>query len=284
MQRSRRFWMLLLLLVWSGLVTSAQTSRIAFYSPSEGIQGYCASLENRLSGSFKIADRSMVETAVNASHIENIFNLSREESRRLGASIGVERFVLMRTAKQRRAEIDGPGYIEAFAVYYVVDTRSGALAAFGLKSVRGDTDEAAEKALFAESGNIAADIENALRISRSRLDVPLPAGAIEMPETGEFDPNRLKLPIPYRRIKPAYPQLASLYAVAATIEIQVDIDADGRIVSTSIEKWAGFGLEESVENAVRAMSWRPAMRDGKPLAMRVLLRYNFAKIEKDEES
>jgi hypothetical protein len=36
-----------------------------------------------------------------------------------------------------------------------------------------------------------------------------------------------------------------------------------------------------VTDAVRAMNWRPAMRGGKPLPMRVLLRYNFTKVEKE---
>jgi hypothetical protein len=55
-------------------------------------------------------------------------------------------------------------------------------------------------------------------------------------------------------------------------------------VSSKIVRWAGFGLEEAVERAVRSMNWRPAMRNGKALPMRVLLRYNFRKVEKDEEA
>jgi hypothetical protein len=64
----------------------------------------------------------------------------------------------------------------------------------------------------------------------------------------------------------------------------VDIDAEGRIAASRIVRWAGFGLDESVEKAVRSMNWRPAMRNGKSLPMRVLLRYNFRKVEKDEEA
>ena len=40
---------------------------------------------------------------------------------------------------------------------------------------------------------------------------------------------------------------------------------------------AGFGPDESVTQAVRAMNFRPATRDGEPVASRVLLRYNFRK-------
>ena len=72
-----------------------------------------------------------------------------------------------------------------------------------------------------------------------------------------------------------------MYGVSGTVDIEADIDETGKISRTSIVRWAGYGLDESVERAVRTMNWRPAMRSGKPLPMRVLLRYNFTKIEKD---
>jgi hypothetical protein len=50
----------------------------------------------------------------------------------------------------------------------------------------------------------------------------------------------------------------------------------------AITRWAGFELDESVAKAVRSMNWRPAERNGKPLPVRFLLRYNFKKIEKDD--
>ncbi|MEO8042966.1 MAG: energy transducer TonB, partial [Acidobacteriota bacterium] len=84
-----------------------------------------------------------------------------------------------------------------------------------------------------------------------------------------------------RRIKPDYTTTAFLYDVRATIDVEADVDSDGRILSTRIVRWAGFGLEDSVEKAIRSMNWRPAMRGGKPLPMRVLLRYNFTKVDKE---
>jgi hypothetical protein len=51
---------------------------------------------------------------------------------------------------------------------------------------------------------------------------------------------------------------------------------------TQIVRWAGYGLDEAVTETVRRMNWRPATRGGKALPIRVLLRYNFKKIEKEE--
>jgi outer membrane biosynthesis protein TonB len=71
-----------------------------------------------------------------------------------------------------------------------------------------------------------------------------------------------------------------LYDTKATVDLEADVDLDGKIIGTRIVRWAGFGLDESVEAAVRSMNWRPAMRNGKPLPMRILLRYNFTKLDK----
>ena len=94
------------------------------------------------------------------------------------------------------------------------------------------------------------------------------------PETKNFRP-----PLPYRRISPEYTAIADFYNVEATVDISVDIDGDGKILETEIVRWAGYGLDESVTEAVRKMNWRPAERKGKFLPMRILLRYNFKDIE-----
>jgi hypothetical protein len=72
-----------------------------------------------------------------------------------------------------------------------------------------------------------------------------------------------------------------LYDVTATVERGVDLDAKGSIQRTRIVRWAGFGLDESVEKTVREMNWRPAELNGKNVPMRFLLRYNFKKPEKE---
>ena len=87
--------------------------------------------------------------------------------------------------------------------------------------------------------------------------------------------------MPYKRIKPEYTRTAYLYDAKGTVDISVDIDRHGTVNRTEIVRWAGFGLDEAVIAAVMQMSWRPAERGGKTLPMRVLLRYNFTKIEKE---
>ena len=102
-----------------------------------------------------------------------------------------------------------------------------------------------------------------------------------IPEAGTPAGKDFRPPVPYKRLKPEYTSLAFLYDARATVDILIDLDEKGNIMRTEITRWAGFGLDESVERAVRQMNWRPAERNGKPLPMRFLVRYNFKKIEKE---
>ena len=89
--------------------------------------------------------------------------------------------------------------------------------------------------------------------------------------------NGVRPPRPYRRIKPHYPEQAAHDNVEAIVDVLVDIDAKGNAGHIEIARWAGYGLDESVINTVKQLHFFPAMRDGVPIPMRVLLRYNFRK-------
>jgi TonB family protein len=223
------------------------------------------------------------ETAFRSVETEKDFNLTSGEAKRIGSVIGCDYFVLLRTRLQRRESLDRPTYYEAFVVVYLVNSRSGRLDGWILKTVEDSMPEKAEKLLLDQTKAIADEITKTIRDPVSAAAKSAAGKFEEVPPDGSPLAKGLKSPIPYRRLKPEYTPTAFLYGVRATVEIEVEIAADGKIERTSIERWAGYGLDESVDKAVRSMNWRPAMRDGKPLPMRVLLRYNFTKIEKDDE-
>ena len=106
----------------------------------------------------------------------------------------------------------------------------------------------------------------------------------EMPPENSPEAKNFRSPVPYKRIKPEYTGVAYLYGIAATVDILLDLDEKGNILRTEIVRWAGYGLDEAVTDAVRKMNWRPAERAGKPLPLRVLLRYNFKKVEKERSN
>jgi TonB family protein len=87
----------------------------------------------------------------------------------------------------------------------------------------------------------------------------------------------LRLPRPYRRLRPAYPDTAARANAEGTVDVLVDLDQQGEVTRTEIARWAGFGLDEASVNTALQLHFFPALRDGLPIPIRILLRYNFRK-------
>jgi len=87
----------------------------------------------------------------------------------------------------------------------------------------------------------------------------------------------LRLPKPFRRLRPEYPQSAAQAEAEATVDVVVDVGTNGEVGNVEVVRWAGFGLDEATVATVRQLHFFPAMRNGTPVPLRVLLRYNFRK-------
>jgi len=206
------------------------------------------------------------------------FNLTAEESKKIGAAIGCDAFILLRSMVQRRSAYKRDEYYEAYAAIYVVSSRTGRLVFWKLQRFEAPKPDKAAKLLADSTGALASEVADKLHAAiKNELAEPVPAAMEDVPDENSRAAKGFRAPIPYRRIKPEYTAQAALYDVAATVEMLVDLDEKGTILRTEIVRWAGFGLDESVDKTVRAMNWRPAERNGKSLPMRFLLRYNFKK-------
>ena len=263
------------------LSTSVNAQRIAVIEPErKGVEELGSAVRSDLASDFKILDDSMADAAFRSVTLADPFNLATSEARRIGEVLGVNSFILLRSTLQRRASIDREAYFEAYAIAYVVNSRTGSLIGWFRESVEAANEKESHAKLIAKTKPLAERISASLKANQ--FSIVRDAKFEEVPAEDSPLAKGLRTPVPYRRLRPEYTDLASSYGVRATVDIEVDIDADGAIARTSIERWAGFGLDESVEKAVRSMNWRPAERNGKPLPMRILLRYNFVKVEKDE--
>ena len=268
-------------LIFSSL-TSAQ--RVAILAPdrADTSRSFAEKLETALSEKLKIIDDSLSETAYRSAAIENPFNLTTDESKRIGAVIGCEYFVLVRASTLRRSSSQRPEYYESNAVIYAASSRTGRLVLWRLLRFEAGKTADAAKLLDRSVESLATQISTTLNATtKSEFVEPTASQIEEVPDADAPEAKNFRAPVPYRRIKPEYTAEAGLYDIKATVDILVDLDAGGTITRTEISRWAGFGLDESVERAVRQMNWRPAERNGKTLPMRFLLRYNFKKIDKD---
>jgi TonB family protein len=252
-------------------LNSAFAQKFAVIAPENTFVS--SKLSSELTEKLHALDSDLVTTAFRSASIEKIFNLSTTEAKTIGSAIGCDYFVLVKADNFRRSSFNKGDYFESFAAIYLVDSRTGNLLFWKLYSFEDKDPETANKKLFASVNIIVTEIND--NSKGKETDKP---SVSEMPEND----NRYRPPAPYKRLKPEYTEIASLYLVSATIDIEVDLDEKGNITRAEIVRWAGFGLDESVLETVKKMNWRPATKDGKALPIRVLLRYNFKKLEKAE--
>lgn len=268
----------------SFLFLPVAAQRVAILTPTntDTSRGYAAVLKKNLANTLTVLDGSMSKSAFDAAAPATPFNLTTEESKNIGSMIGCDFFILLRSADQRRSSFERPVYYQAYAAIYLVSSRSGRLALWRLSSFEDDKPEKARERLTVAAKILADEIAHTVKATaKLELDPPPAANLEEVPEPDSQAAKNFRAPIPFSRVKPAYPATAAFYDIAATVDILVDMDAAGTILNTEIVRWAGFGLDDSVEKTVRAMNWRPAERNGKFLPMRFLLRYNFKRFDKD---
>ena len=254
--------------------------RIAVLTPetNDVTQKYAADLTEHLSTKYNILDSSLSETAFRSVNVENAFNMNTKQSKAVASVIGSDYFLLVKSGTLRRSSFEKPEYYEAFNTTYAVSGRTGRLVFWDLKSFESNTPVEAERLLLNSAKVLAAEIRKRLEnVHKAELSEKVDLAFEEVPPDDSPLAKNFRPPLPYKRIKPEYTRTAYLYGIRATVDVSVDIDAAGAIIRTEIERWAGFGLDESVIDAVRKMNWRPATRNSKTLPMRVLLRYNFRK-------
>ncbi len=264
--------------------SSIEAQRVAILTPdnTDPSRSFAQKLEDSLSKRVRIIDDSLSETAFGSAKPETPFNLTKEDSMRIGAVIGCDYFILLKSATLRRSAYKRPEYYEANAVIYVVSSRTGRLLFWRLQKFEANKPKDADKLLAKSVDPLAIEIAAKLiATTKAEVSEPTPPAVEEVPDAHAPEAKNFKAPVPFRRIKPEYTAIAGFYNIAATVDIVIDLDAAGTITRTEIVRWAGYELDESVEKTVRQMNWRPAERNGKPLPMRFLVRYNFVKVDKE---
>jgi TonB family protein len=230
----------------------------------------------------RLVDRELARAAARGVGYRGSLNLTLREARDLAASVGCDFLITGDAQTLRRSPAGRPAYFEAYASVFLVSAHTGRLVRWERPAAEGPTPESAEAALSAAlDARAAARHLDAAARERAREETPraegptpaLPLVDLSREEAGAREDVRE--PAPYRRLRPAYTEEAARAEAEATVDALVEIDADGRVARVEVVRWAGFGLDESVAEAARAMHFRPATRDGEPVPSRVLLRYNF---------
>jgi TonB family protein len=294
MLKPRHFPLLLIVCALSASVTAqtvAQRIRVAVLDFGETGMGRLApdkltqalSLDDRL----KMIDREESRAAAHGAGYVGSLNLTLTEARDLGGATGSDFYITGDAQVLRRSPSTGPVYYEAYASIFIVSARTGRLILWDRPSFNAASEDAAAESLLKDLKERAARYVDAISAARAlEMDArarileragEAPAPVIEdAPEDEKvIARERLRLPQPYRRLRPAYPETAARAEAEATVDVQVEIDASGEVSRVEVVRWAGFGLDDAAVSAVRQLHFSPARRDGQAVPMRVLLRYNF---------
>lgn len=228
-----------------------------------------------------LLDRGMSGAAARGVGYAGSLNLTLDDARALGAAVGCDFYLTGDAQTIRRSASARPVYFEAYASVFVVSARTGRLVLWERPTAEADTADGAESSLLAALDSrvgaryAAAILDAAARAERERSEASAETASVIDLSADASAHADLREPAPYRRLRPAYTDAASRAEAEATVDAEVEIGADGEVGRVRVVRWAGFGLDEEVVSTVRQMHFRPAMRDGEPVAVRVLLRYNF---------
>ena len=241
----------------------------------------------RSSGELNVADADLSRAAAKGIGYSGSLNLAASEARNLGAALATEFFIIGDAQTLRRSSFQKPVYYESYCSIFLVSTRTGKLIFWDRPSFENTEATRAELLLSQHlSGDVftrrlITSIRKAHEDERAQRTV-LPNAAEAVIEEAPDDEKAaevqgIRLPRPYRRLRPNYPDTAARAEAEAIVDVVVDVGADGEVGEVQVVRWAGFGLDESTVATVRQLHFFPAMKNGTPIPMRVLLRYNFRK-------
>ena len=241
----------------------------------------------RASSAVQMADADLSRAAAKGIGYAGSLNLSVTEARDLGAALATEFYIIGDAQTLRRSSFEKPVYFESYCSIFLVSTRSGSLLFWERPSFE-NTEATRAEALLSQhltsdafTSRLIAVIRKAQeheRVQRTVLNTPVDGVIEEAPDDEKAAANQgIRLPRPYQRLRPGYPDAAARAEAEATVDVAVDVGADGEVGGVQIVRWAGFGLDESTVATVRQLHFVPAMKNSAPIPMRVLLRYNFRK-------
>ena len=241
----------------------------------------------RKTGEVVVADADLSRAAAKGIGYSGSLNLTLTEARDLGAALATEFYILGDAQTLRRSSFQTPVFFESYCSIFLVSSRSGQLLLWERPSFENNEATTAEARLsqYLSSDDLqkrlvalVKQVHSNERLKRTIVSAPAEAVIEEAPEDEKTaETQGIRLPRPYRRLRPAYPDTAVRAEAEATVDVVVDVGTDGEVGDVQVVRWAGFGLDETTVATVRQLHFFPAMKNGSPIPMRVMLRYNFRK-------
>jgi TonB family protein len=127
---------------------------------------------------------------------------------------------------------------------------------------------------------LAASAPAAAQEPRTGSQGAVPGGAsgavVTRPEGEQAPPApQIVMPEQTKFVEATYPEEAKAAGLQAEVLLFLDIDKTGKVLKAEVSEPAGHGFDEAAQAAALGFEFRPATRDGKPIAVRIPYRYHF---------
>ncbi len=113
------------------------------------------------------------------------------------------------------------------------------------------------------------ELEEALTESGTTTTVPEPTDKCALP-------GEVISPTVLSRIEPVYSEAARKANLEGTVELSAIVRKDGSIESVKVLRGLGLGLDGSAIKALKSWRFRPGMKDGRPVDLRVKIEVKFS--------
>jgi protein TonB len=82
-------------------------------------------------------------------------------------------------------------------------------------------------------------------------------------------------PVVVRSVEPEFTQEARVANFQGSVTIQLIVDAQGNPQNVHVVRHLGMGLDEKAIEAVRQYRFKPAMYEGRPVAVQLVIEVEF---------
>lgn len=96
-----------------------------------------------------------------------------------------------------------------------------------------------------------------------------------LPAASLFAEGKMEPPVPVRTVAPEVPYEFSRAGSAGLVTVNFLVDEQGSVQDAKVEKTSAPVLDDPALKAVRKWKFKPAKRDGAPVAMRVTIPIKF---------
>ena len=87
--------------------------------------------------------------------------------------------------------------------------------------------------------------------------------------------GNVSAPIPIYKPEPPYSEQARKAKYQGTVVLWIVVDAGGNVTDAQVVKPLGMGLDQNAENTVKTWKFKPAMRNGSPVPVKVMVEVSF---------